>query len=205
MAHHRITSPSAPVYDATRLGELGARVPEALDLVSNVLECAVEAIDRQDVALARMVVGDDDYIDARYIELNVGIVSLLGRRSLDGVALRATMALLGVNRHVERIADLCVNLAKLVLLDGSDPPTDAVMLDKLGRMGSLAQRQLCQAKVAFAERDVALAEQLVSQDDELNRLNRDCFQSARDRRGRQQPRVGDAHDARRALAGAHRR
>jgi phosphate transport system protein len=125
-----------------------------------------------------MVVCDDDYTDARYVEVNKGVVSALGGSSLDEVQLRTAMALLQISRHVERVGDHCVNLAKLVHVDGPAARTDAVLLEHIGRMGRLARRQLWQAKVALAERDVALAEDLARRDQELNQLNRASFRIA---------------------------
>jgi len=160
------------------LARLEARMLEALDLVGVALECSVEAIEGQDVDLARMVVCDDDYTDARYVEVNTGVVTALGGRSLDEMQLRTAMALLQISRHVERVGDLCVNLAKLVHVDGPAPRTDAGLLEHIGRMGRLARRQLWRAKVALAERDVALAEDLARRDRELNQLNRASFRLA---------------------------
>jgi phosphate transport system protein len=45
-------------------------------------------------------------------------------------------------------------------------------------MGALARDELAIARHAFAERDVALAEGLVEQDVEVNRLNREIFRLA---------------------------
>jgi phosphate transport system protein len=45
-----------------------------------------------------------------------------------------------------------------------------------------------QAKIAFAKRDVALAEDLVRQDDAIDALNRECFRLALD--------IGDDPDTR---------
>src|SRR3712207_7251526 len=45
-------------------------------------------------------------------------------------------------------------------------------------MGTLARSQILQCRQAFALRDVALAEDLVRQDAEINRLNRDVFARA---------------------------
>jgi phosphate transport system protein len=160
------------------LGRLEASTLEALDLVAVALECSAEAIERQDRDLARMVVGDDDYTDARYVELNTGVIAVLGGQALGGADLRTAIALLRVSRHVERIGDHCVNLAKLVALGGSAAVTNPVMLQRIARMGRLAHGQLWEAKIALVERDVELAEQLVVRDQELNRLNRACFRLA---------------------------
>ena len=45
-------------------------------------------------------------------------------------------------------------------------------------MGALARSEVAQAKQAFLLRDVDLAEDLVRQDEQINRLNRECFQRA---------------------------
>jgi phosphate transport system protein len=50
----------------------------------------------------------------------------------------------------------------------------------LGRMGAQARDEVAQAKLAFEQRDVALAEDLVRADDRLNRLNREVFRMAVD-------------------------
>ena len=46
------------------------------------------------------------------------------------------------------------------------------------RMGALARSEVAQAKQAFVLRDVALAEDLVRQDEQINRLNREVFRRA---------------------------
>ena len=45
-------------------------------------------------------------------------------------------------------------------------------------MGALARSEVAQSKQAFALRDVALAEDLVRQDEQINRLNREVFHRA---------------------------
>jgi phosphate transport system protein len=169
--------PSGAFSVSDRLAGLEARLLEALDLVGISLECSVEAIEGQDVDLARMVVCDDDYTDARYVEVTTGVVSALGSR-LDEVQRRTAVALLQISRHVERVGDHCVNLAKLVRAHGRGSSTDPLLIERIGGMGRLARAQLWRAKVALAERDVALAEDMVRRDQELNRLNRESFRIA---------------------------
>jgi phosphate transport system protein len=45
-------------------------------------------------------------------------------------------------------------------------------------MGRLARSEVQQSKQAFELRDLALAEDLVRQDEQINRLNREVFQAA---------------------------
>ena len=149
-----------------------------LDLVIGQLDRALEAISYQDVELAGMVVADDDRIDGRYLEVHQGVLSLLARQAPVAGDLRIVAALLHVIRCVERMGDQCVNIAKLVPLSGYEAPKDKDILDAIERMGRLGRSQVSQAKHAFADRNTDLAQDLVRQDAEINRLNRAIFQRA---------------------------
>ena len=149
-----------------------------LDMVVAALDRAVETVAHQDVELAGMVISDDDRIDGRYLEVHQGVLSLLALQAPVATDLRTVAALLHVIKHVERMGDQCVNMAKLVPLGGHEPPADQRMLENLQRMGEQAGRQVVQSKLAFERRDVDLAQDLVRQDDEIDRLNRECFHLA---------------------------
>jgi phosphate transport system protein len=149
-----------------------------LDLVTGALDSAVETVMNQDVELASMVIADDDRIDGRYLEVHQGVLSLLARQAPVATDLRTVAAILHVIKHVERMGDQCVNMAKLVPLAGHEPPADERLLENLARMGDQARRQVVQCKLAFERRDVELAQDLVRQDDQIDKLNRDCFRIA---------------------------
>jgi phosphate transport system protein len=142
------------------------------------LDRAIEAVRHQDVELAAMVVADDDRVDGRFLEVHQSILSLLALQAPVAGDLRIIAALLHVIKHIERMGDQCVNIAKLVPLAGHEPPVDDEMLEMIGRMGELARSQAVQARQAFAMRDVDLAKDLVRQDAQLNQLNRQVFRRA---------------------------
>jgi phosphate transport system protein len=149
-----------------------------LELVATALDRALETVQNQDIELASMVIADDDRIDGRYLEVHQGILSLLALQAPVAGDLRVVAALLHVIKHVERMGDQCVNMAKLVPLDGHQPPADPRMLELIQRMGDQARRQVVQCGQAFDRRDVEMAEDLVRQDDEIDRLNREVFHTA---------------------------
>jgi phosphate transport system protein len=159
-----------------------------LDMVATALDRALETVQHQDVELASMVISDDDRIDGRYLEVHQGILSLLALQAPVATDLRLVAALLHVIKHVERMGDQCVNMAKLVPLAGHEPPSEVRILDDIQRMGVQARQQVVQCKQAFERRDVGLAQDLVRQDDEIDRLNREVFHIALE--------VGDDHDRR---------
>jgi phosphate transport system protein len=166
------------VHFQNELTELETQALGALDLVVSSLDRAMEALDQQDVELASMVILDDDRIDGRYLDVHQGVLSLLALQAPVAGDLRIIAALLHVIRHVERMGDQAVNVAKLIPLSGNHPPKDDEMIEMIGRMGRCARAQVLQAKQAFMLRDVALAEDLVRQDDALDHLNRAVFRRA---------------------------
>jgi phosphate transport system protein len=160
------------------LAELERHALGGLELVVTALDRALESVQHQDVELASIVIADDDRIDGRYLEVHQGILSLLALQAPVAGDLRVVAALLHVIKYVERMGDQCVNMAKLVPLDGHEPPADQTMLAFIQQMGDQARQQVVQCGQAFERRDVAMAQDLVRQDDIIDRLNRDVFHRA---------------------------
>jgi phosphate transport system protein len=161
--------------------ELAALEEAALggaDMVVGQIDRTLEALEHQDVELASFIIADDDRIDGRYMEVHQGILSLLALQAPVAGDLRIIAALLHVIKHIERMGDQCVNIAKLVPLAGHEPPVQAEVIGRIVRMGQFARSEALQCKTAFATRDVELARDLVRQDREINRLNREIFQMA---------------------------
>ena len=126
-----------------------------------------------------MVIADDDRVDGRYLEVHQGILSLLALQAPVAGDLRLVAALLHMIKHIERMGDQCVNIAKLIPLSGlraAGPPRDARRAR--ARWARSRARRSSSRKAAFAARDVGLAEDLVRQDREINRLNREIFRLA---------------------------
>jgi len=169
-----MTEPARATY-REELERLEQQTLGGLDLVSRSLVRTLEAVENQDLGLAEFVIADDDQIDGRYLEIHQGIITLLATQSPVATDLRLISALLHVIKGVERMGDQCVNICKLISLTGSNPPADEGLLGRILRMGRQADSQVLQAKEAFAERDEAAAQDLVRQDDLIDRLNRECF------------------------------
>jgi phosphate transport system protein len=170
------------------LARLEQRALDGLDLVTATLHRTLEACVHQDIELAGHVVADDDRIDGRYLEIHQSILTLLATQAPVATDLRLISALLHVMKCMERMGDQCVNIAKLIPLSGHNPPQREEMLERIKRMGDQVGSQISQAKQAFARRDVALAQDLVRQDDLVDTLNRECFTIALD--------IGDDADVR---------
>lgn len=149
-----------------------------LDMVTGQVDRCLEALQHQDVELAEFIIADDDRLDGRYLEVHQGILSLLALQAPVAGDLRIVAALLHTIKHVERMGDQCVNIAKLIPLTGHEPPVQHEILERVLRMGRAARDEVTLSRRAFAERDIGLAEALVVQDREINALNREIFSLA---------------------------
>jgi len=160
------------------LANLEASALGGLDLVNIALGRTLEAVEHQDIELAQIVVADDDRIDGRYLEVHQALITLLATQSPVATDLRLISSLLHVLKNVERMGDQCVNVCKVIPISGNEPPADEEMVRLILTMGRQTKTLITQAKRAFEERDVEMAQDLVRQDDVVDDLNRDCFRLA---------------------------
>jgi phosphate transport system protein len=172
---------SSPRHHFTdELARVEVQALGGLDLVTAQLDKVLEALQHQDVELAALVIANDDLIDGRYLEVHQDLLSLFALQAPVAGDLRIVAALLHVMKNIERMGDQCVNIAKTIPLTGHEPPVHEEVLERILRMGRGARWEITQAKAAFAARDVAMAEDLLQQDREINHLNREIFQLAID-------------------------
>ena len=161
--------------ELARLEELAL---DGLNLVTESLDRALEAVEHQDMELAGLVVVSDDILDGRYLEVHQSLLTMIATQAPVATDLRLISALLHIMKNMERMGDQCVNIAKLIPIVGHEPPADERMHENILKMGRQARSLIVQVKLAFAERDVELARDLVRQDDVIDDLNRECFRIA---------------------------
>ena len=123
------------------------------------------------------------------------ILSLLALQAPVAGDLRVVAALLHVIKHVERMGDQCVNIAKLIPLSGHEPPVREELLTRLLQMGrarALGGRA-GQAAFADARRRAGRGPRPPGPGDQPPQP-RDLPARHRGRRRPRHARVGDAHD-----------
>ena len=154
------------------LTQLEASLQEEGDLVLRVLRSALNALARGDEELANEVIGFDDEIDKRYLQIETGVQSLLARQTPVASDLRLVLAVLRVNLHLERMADYCVTVAKLTKLMGDLHVNDDRIMRSLEDMGQRAEQMIRVALDSFADRDAEKARTLNELDELIDRANR---------------------------------
>jgi phosphate transport system protein len=160
-----------------QLAEVEGLVVETAGLVLQQLERTTAALGSRDETVATKVIESDDPVDERYLEIERRILTLLATQAPVASDLRLVSAILHINIHLERVADLCVNIAKFVKL-ARDLPRSPEIVEELVEMARQAALMLETAIRAFSERDLQLALGLPRMDDRIDRLNRELFKQA---------------------------
>lgn len=154
--------------------ELGAAEDSLMregGLVKRQLERVLTAVVERDVDAAELVIREDDGVDEVYLATETRLLNLLALQAPVASDLRLVSVILHSNIHVERMGDLCVNIAKFVK-SRQRYPSDSPMVERLAEMGGRAAEMLDLALNAFAQRNVEMAETLPEKDNAIDRLNR---------------------------------
>jgi phosphate transport system protein len=153
------------------LDALQSSLLEEGELVLRALRGSINSLRESDPELADEVIAFDDEVDALYLSLEQSIEALLARQNPVAGDLRFVLAVLHSNLHLERMADLCVTIAKLTkLAHGLEP--DETLVEGFDEMASRAEEMIRVALDSFVERDVEGAESLVELDELIDRTNR---------------------------------
>ena len=83
-------------------------------IVRQQLQSVMQALEDRDVELAERVILTDDRVDGAYMDTQAQVLNLLALQAPVAGDLRLVSAILHANVHVERMGDLCVNIAKFV-------------------------------------------------------------------------------------------
>jgi phosphate transport system protein len=155
----------------TELDQLRTALLEEGELALRAVRGSMNALRESDPELADEVIAFDDEVDRVYLSIEQGIESLLARQTPVAVDLRLVLAVLHSNLHLERMADLCVTIAKLTKLAHGLPPDDT-LIEAFDEMAARAEQMIRVALDSFANRDVEGAESLVELDELIDRTNR---------------------------------
>jgi len=133
------------------------------------LERSCEALADRNTALAKQVIEGDDQVDEEEIAIETECVRLISLHQPVAHDLRLLVTVLKMNYDFERIADHATNISwlggRIVARDGRVPPELLALADRVVR-GSRSVFQ------AFLDQDLQLAREVVSHDDEVDRLDR---------------------------------
>ena len=164
-------------------GFLEQRLIEVSDLVRHDLREVLDALARGDYAVAQRVIEADDEIDRLCLALDRDAEILLVGKVVPGRDIALVLAATRIARNLERMADQCVTIAKLVQAGGNDGPAANAVRASLEEMGRRGERMLEAATDALSRRDAARAQQLDELDNLVDDLNRSVVEQVLDLAG----------------------
>ncbi len=153
-------------------GFLEQRLIEISDLVRHGLRDALSALELGDFAIAQRVIEADDEVDRLCLALDRDAEILLVGKVVPARDIALVLASTRIARNLERMADQCVTIAKLVQAGGNDEPGSDAVRASLEEMGRRGERMLEAATDALSHRDVERARQLDELDNLVDDLNR---------------------------------
>ncbi len=157
-----------------QLAEAERLVVDTTGIVLRQIDGALTALTTRDKARADEVIAGDDAVDEKYMEIEQRILTLLATQAPVASDLRLVSAVLHINIHLERMADLCTNVGKFVKLAPVGPYSEDIVREvvEMGRQGA---KMLEVAIESFADRDLDKALSLQQLDEVVDRLNRTLF------------------------------
>lgn len=132
------------------------------------LRAGLRALVEHDCDLAATLDQRDDAIDRATEEVETACLELIALQQPVAADMRLIAASYKIVTDLERVADLAVNLGDYCCSAGR---LELVPVAEVERVGGLAVAMLSDALAAYADRDVARAEEVVRRDDELDRAS----------------------------------
>ena len=155
----------------TGLPQIKDRLQAMAALAEDMVDRSVKALLEGDGARAHQVCIDDDQLDRMEEEIDeLAMKILAGGPKLSD--LRAITISMKISNDLERIGDEASTIAKSVIQLNKQSNWKAPFREEIVAMGEKACLLLREAIQAYIENDSSRAQQLISQDDQMDSLNK---------------------------------
>ncbi len=153
---------------ASQLHQLRDDVVAMASMVDKAIARSVEAMNRQDVALAQEVCRADTLINRHRWATEEKALLIIATQAPMAGDLRTIAAVIHIVTELERMADHAAGTAKIVV-ETADEPLLKPLVD-IPRMSEIAREMLSDSITAFIEADEDAARAIVHRDDEVDDL-----------------------------------
>jgi phosphate transport system protein len=154
-----------------KLEELYLDVLRMANLTVDVLEKTRSAFAKLGKEKAQAIIDGDDEVDDYVKKIEGSGIELLARQAPVAIDLRRIIVIMRLSQHLERVADLCVNISKAIVnLEGYT--LSPWIADNIDEMFKRSTSMLVCAVDSFKARDEDKAAELNKMDDTVDRINR---------------------------------
>ena len=159
-----------------QLAEVGDGLIEMSRLVGSAVSKATTALLDADLAAAESVIAADEEVNQLYRQLDDEAVQLLARQQPVAIDLRSIVTALRMSSDLERVGDYAVHIAKVAKRRHPASVIPVELRATILEMGQAATRIAVKAGTVIATRDLALAAQLLADDDTIDELHATLFE-----------------------------
>ena len=142
-------------------------------MVEKAINRSVDALKARDISAARSIEAEDVLINKKRFEIEEAALLLIATQQPMAGDLRRLAAVLHIVTDLERMGDYAAGIAHICVQIG-DQPHIKPLID-IPRMADKATSMLRRALDAFVERDVAAAETIAAEDDEVDALYQQVY------------------------------
>ncbi len=142
-------------------------------MVDKAIARAIDALQTQNVGLARQVRKDDKIINAARWSGEERALTLIATQGPMAGDLRMIAAALQIFTDLERMADHAAGIAKIVIDTADEAPLKPLV--DIPRMSLISREMLSDSITAFVEGDVDIARRVAIRDDDVDALNDQIF------------------------------
>ena len=154
---------------ADEINELEQDLLKMGSVVEQMLHKSIEALATRNTQLADEAMAMDDIVDDYNISIENRCLRLLALQQPMARDLRTIAAAMKIITDIERAGDYVVDIAKTAKRLADEPLFKP--LKNIPKMAELAKKMLRETLEAFVSRDLDLIQQMIKDDDEVDRLN----------------------------------
>ena len=158
------------------LNQLKERLLRMGAIAEEMIQKAVKALRERSEKLTQEVFESEKMVNQMHVEIDDRCLKLIALHQPMAADLRLITAAMKINSDLERIADQAVNAGQTCyyhLFKESPVP----QISMITQMAKISQKMLRDSLDAFSRRDVALAEKVLKQDEEEDRLKAQALTS----------------------------
>lgn len=146
------------------------------DSVQIAVRDATQALLTADLQRAERVISGDVRIDAAHDALEQKAFTILARQAPVAGDLRTLVAVIQMDAALGRMGDLAAHVAKIARMRYPERAVPDSLVPNFERMSTVAQAMIGNVGRVLAERNLAEAEALAGQDEEMDQLRTKQFQ-----------------------------
>ncbi|MFW5992403.1 MAG: phosphate signaling complex protein PhoU, partial [Halanaerobiaceae bacterium] len=156
--------------------QLLADLSDMSEIAEEMLQMAIEALDEQDVSLARQVINRDDVLDNYQVTIEEETARLLSLNQPLKSDVWNNVAAVKIAGDLERVGDLAYDIAETVFELKNEEYLEPLVL--IPELADLVSEMLDTVLNAFTSKNIDLAEAVCKKDEEADNLYEEIYKNS---------------------------